>query len=65
MSRRIAQTIYLALTVCWFVFCWVGTMVGVAYHTDWAIAPQIWEGIGIALIPSVLGYLLVFHLFRR
>ena len=65
MSRRIAQTIYLSLTACWFAFCWVGTMVGIAYHTEWPVAPQIWEGIGIAFIPALLGYLIIFQLFRR
>ncbi len=64
MSRRTSQIIYFALTACWFIYCWVGTLVGLSYHTDWPVESQIVEGIVLAVIPAVLGYPILFHLPR-
>jgi hypothetical protein len=64
MTRRTAQIVYFVLTACWFVFCWVGTLVSFSYHTDSPVEPQILEGIAIAVIPAVAGYLILFQLSR-
>ena len=37
-------------------------MAGISYHTDWPVAPQVWQGIGIAILPTLIGYLALFHL---
>jgi hypothetical protein len=60
--RQMGQLLYGLIASLWLAYCFIGTGVGINYHTDWPIAPQIWQGIGMALLPTSLGYLTLFHL---
>lgn len=56
------KLLYSVVTILWLIFCYFGTSVSLSYNTDWPIAPQVWQGIYIAVFPPVLIYLTVFHL---
>jgi hypothetical protein len=59
----IFKWIYWVVTTLWVLFCFVGTFVGLSYHSLDPIAPQILEGFVTATIPPVLLYLIL-RLFR-
>ena len=59
--RIVFRWMYWIGTILWCFFCFAGTVVGLHYHSLDAVAPQVLEGLAIALIPAVLVYLL----FRR
>jgi hypothetical protein len=59
---QISKLLYFLIATLWLIYCFIGTWVGISYHTDWPIGPQIWQGIGIAVLPISIGYLTLFHL---
>jgi hypothetical protein len=61
-NLQTSKLLYFLVAALWLVYCLIGTLVGINYHTDWPIAPQVWEGIGIAILPTFIGYLALFHL---
>ena len=62
----IFKGVYWVTTTLWVVFCFVGTFVGLSYHSLDPIRPQILEGLVIATIPPALLYLILrlFGLFE-
>jgi hypothetical protein len=58
-SRNIVKWLYLVISILRVAFCYVGTLVGLAYHSREPFAPQVLEGIATALIPLGILYLLL------
>ena len=58
-SRNIVKWLYLVVSILWVAFCYVGTLIGLAYHSREPFAPQVLEGIATALIPLGILYLLL------
>ena len=62
--RRIIKWIYWITTTLWLFFCFAGAEVGLAYHAREQVAPQVLDGIVIAVTPPVLVYL-IFRLLTK
>jgi hypothetical protein len=58
----LSRLLHSLVAALWLIYCLIGTLAGINYHTDWPIAPQVWQGIGIAILPTLIGYLAFFHL---
>jgi hypothetical protein len=55
---KIFKVVYAFIVVFWFLLCFFGTAAGLGYHSTRPIASkglEVLEGIGIAVIPAVLG----------